>query len=86
MAFTMVFGEKFDEVSFIAAFKRACHGFDDGLPIHYPRARQQGQQRAVPPLPEGKAFEWFVANDRKENQYTLQDLQKDEGLRILNSR
>ncbi len=77
-AVEIAYGKEFDKVSFIAAFQRACQGFDDGLPIHYPRTEKA-------PNPNGESFKWFVANEKKENQYVLQDLQKDEGLPILYS-
>ncbi|HMX26912.1 MAG TPA: TIGR03986 family CRISPR-associated RAMP protein [Blastocatellia bacterium] len=82
----------FDRVSFIAAFKRAASGFADGKPIHYPRAKQPGQvnNSTIPPHPEGKAFEWFVANERTGRQggpkLGLPDLVTDEGLPILETR
>lgn len=81
-----------NRVSFIAAFKRYAQGFEDGKPVHYPRALQQGQRRdlTVPPHPEGKAFEWFVANERTGRQggpkLALSDLADDDGLPILETR
>ena len=81
-----------NRVSFIAAFNHGARGFDDGKPLHYPRALQQGQERngTIPPHPEGKAFEWFVANERTGNQggpkLALPDLENDEGLPILETR
>lgn len=79
----------FSRVPFIAAFNRAAKGFDDGKPSHYPRALQQGQRRSstIPPHPDGKAFEWFVANERTSRQagpkLALPDLLDDDGLPIL---
>ena len=79
----------FNRVSFIAAFKRASRGFEDGKPIHYPRALQAGQRRnsTIPPHPEGKAFEWFVANERTGRdggpKLALPDLENEKGLPIL---
>jgi CRISPR-associated protein (TIGR03986 family) len=79
----------FDQVSFIAAFKRCAEGFKDRKPIHYPRAKQKGQQpnSTIPPHPEGKAFEWFVANERPGKsggpKLPLPDLANDGGLPIL---
>lgn len=80
-------------VSFIAAFKRCAKGFEDGKPTHYPRALQSGQRldSPIPPHPEGKAFEWFVANEREERRQpkfavALPDLASDEGLPILETR
>ncbi|MDQ3257091.1 MAG: hypothetical protein M3R15_24900, partial [Acidobacteriota bacterium] len=58
----------FREIPFIAAFLRAAEGFTDGLPIHYPRAREKGQSGHPPPSPEGESFKWFVANARTTNQ------------------
>lgn len=82
----------FNKVGFIAAFRRSARGFMDGKPLHYPRALQDGQLRnsTIPPHPEGKAFEWFVANERTGKQggpkLALPDLESDEGLPILESR
>jgi CRISPR-associated protein (TIGR03986 family) len=79
----------FDQVSFIAAFKRCAEGFKDRKPIHYPRAKQKEQQpnSTIPPHPEGKAFEWFVANERTGKfggpKLPLPDLANDGGLPIL---
>lgn len=73
----------FLEISFIAAFLKACTGFDDGLPTHYPRVRQVPGS-AVPPHPEGKVYEWFVANDAKQGpKRCLPHLADDAGLPFL---
>jgi CRISPR-associated protein (TIGR03986 family) len=65
----------FGDVPFIRAFMQAAKGFADGLPIHYPRLQ-------AAPHPDGKSFEWFVANDRKGGpKLALSELQKpDPGL------
>jgi hypothetical protein len=66
-------------VPFIAAFLTAARGFRDGLPIHYPR-------KSAAPDPEGKNYEWFVANDRTGkdapagNHLALGPLAADPGL------
>jgi CRISPR-associated protein (TIGR03986 family) len=80
----------FEGVSFITAFKRCAFGFNK--PVHYPRALQPGQNQnsTIPPHPEGKAFEWFVANERTGRQggpkLALSDLADDDGLPILEAR
>jgi len=80
----------FESVSFIAAFRRCAKGFVK--PVHYPRALQLGQRRdsTIPPHPEGKAFEWFVANERTGRQggpkLALPDLVEDDGLPVLEAR
>jgi len=79
------------QVKFVEAFNRAAQGFTDGLPIHYPRAKQpkQQDQTAIPPHSEGKAFEWFVSNESSTRFGTpkigvaLPDLVNDQGLPIL---
>jgi CRISPR-associated protein (TIGR03986 family) len=68
----------FEEVPFIAAFLRACRGFDDRLPIHYPRVTPA-------PDPEGENYRWFVENER-QGRYALPDLVKDKGLPLLEAR
>lgn len=67
------------DVPFIEAFVQAACGFDDGLPVHYPRNSQA-------PDPEGKNFEWFMENERtgrdapSGNQLALDNLAGDRGL------
>jgi len=68
-------GQGFNEVPFIAAFLVACKGFDDDLPIHYPRTLHDG--------PGDESFKWFVANEREGARYTLPDLVSDTGLPLL---
>lgn len=50
----------FDQVAFIKAFTQGAQGFNDNGAIHYPRIEQA-------PHPEGKAFEWFVKNEKTAN-------------------
>lgn len=63
----------FENVPFIRAFKVACTGHSDGLPVHYPRTTSA-------PNPDGKSFKWFVANERSGARHTLADLVDDPGL------
>ncbi len=69
----------FTAVPFIAAFLTAARGFPDDLPVHYPRP-------SPAPDPEGRNYEWFVANDRTGrdappgNQVALGPLADDTGL------
>jgi CRISPR-associated protein (TIGR03986 family) len=74
----------FEQVPFIAAFLRTAAGFDDGLPVHYPRTYQVRD-------PDGKNYEWFVQNEKgrknKKGQQTemgrklaLPDIATDKGL------
>jgi CRISPR-associated protein (TIGR03986 family) len=71
-----VYGEPFEQVSFIAAFLQAAKGFDK--PIHYPRTTKQ-------PNPDGKSYEWFVENERLPQPYSLDYIVEDRGLPILES-
>lgn len=82
---------QFEQISFITAFTRCAKGFTK--PIHYPRALQEGQRHdsTIPPHPEGKAFEWFVTNERIVRDkpivgIALPNLVDDEGLPILETR
>jgi CRISPR-associated protein (TIGR03986 family) len=70
-------GEKgrFETVPFIAAFLRACRGFEDKFPIHYPRV-------SPAPDPAGENYRWFVQNERGQ-KYALPDLVEDTGLPLL---
>jgi CRISPR-associated protein (TIGR03986 family) len=77
----------FEDVPFIKAFCRAAKGYEDGLPIHYPRIRERGYRDYPPPKPDGESFQWFVENNRSsERSYALRDIaydQDDPGLPIL---
>src|SRR5262249_20363141 len=57
-------GAPFEQVPSRAPFRRGPTVLAAGCPPHSPRARQEGQEFAAPPHPEGQAYEWFVANDR----------------------
>jgi hypothetical protein len=74
---------RFEDIPFIKAFLVACRGFDNGLPIHYPRATDNGQPG--PPSLEGESFKWFVANERETRPFALQDLWHDPELPTLPS-
>jgi CRISPR-associated protein (TIGR03986 family) len=76
-------GRGFEGIPLIAAFLRACWGHADAHPVHYPRARQKQRRQSqgyLPPHPEGKAYEWFVANQRGDGD-ALPELTRDDGLR-----
>jgi len=82
-AIKRVYGQNkaFEEVPFIRAFLRMAKGFDDSLPVHYPRSQRE-------PNPEGLAYEWFVENERVQqgriqHGYALPNLSEDTGLPIL---
>jgi CRISPR-associated protein (TIGR03986 family) len=65
----------------IESFLRACEGFSDNKPTHYPRKSKNLTA-------DTKSFEWFVENNRIDrgtvkNGYVLQDLADDEGLPYL---
>jgi CRISPR-associated protein (TIGR03986 family) len=94
----VVYGDgNFEQAPFIKAFRACAKGFNK--PIHYPRARWKinppGQPNEwisesvpVPPHPEGKSFQWFVANEqiregRVRQGLALQDLADDQGLPYL---
>ena len=74
----------FEQIPFIKAFLRACTGFDDHLPIHYPRTTESGQPG--PPNPKGESFKWFVANEKSAARCALHDLATDNGLPTLKDR
>lgn len=71
----------FEQVFFIEAFLRTCRGFDDNLPVHYPRVTQDG--RPGSPNPAGESFKWFVANEKQGARYSLRNLGDDDGLPTL---
>ena len=58
----------------LESFVSACRGFDDKLPVHYPRIQEE-------PKDEGKSFEWFVDNN-KGRRLALPNLAKEIGLPI----
>ena len=69
-------GTAYTDVPFIKAFLRAARGFDDGLPIHYPRASRA-------PDPAGKNYEWFVENEKlhlPNRGHALANVAEDERL------
>ncbi len=74
----------FDHVPFIRAFLRACRGYEDNLPVRYPRATENGQPG--PPSPDGESFKWFVANEQDGERFALSDLAGDRGLPTLQER
>jgi len=70
-------GNNFDTVSFIAAFARNTQGFNDNLPIHYPRTTSS-------PNLNGEGFDWFTQNEKTGKnggkKLSLPDLVNDRGL------
>ena len=58
----------FDEIRFIKAFKRACTGPDDLLPVAYPWAVDHNNHRM-----DGN-FAWFVENERDNRRLALPPL------------
>ena len=73
------YGQPFEAVPHIVAFLRAAKGFEDRIPTHYPRLDKE-------PDPEGRNYEWFVANERETDRgqrrpgHSLADLAADPGL------
>lgn len=49
--------QRFDDLRFICGFLQVSSGPQKDAPIHYPRRDRK-------PNPEGKNFEWFVANEK----------------------
>jgi len=66
------YNSAFEKVPFIAAFYRCTQGFEDDLPIHYPRVSQRID-------PEGKNYEWFTHNEAGET-WSLPGLATGESL------
>ena len=62
----------FEQLPFISDFLQILKGPVDDAPIHYPRCTQR-------PDPEGKNFEWFVANDRGKKR-SLPEVREKKGL------
>lgn len=73
-------GEIFETIPFISSFLFACQGFNDDLPIHYPRVTDDGLPG--PPRPDGESFKWFEANDKGPG-YALGNLAEDKGFPTL---
>lgn len=57
------FNKPFGDVPSISAFVAIGVGNPD-YPVHYPRTRRNGDPNSTPPHPDGKSYEWFVANER----------------------
>ncbi len=75
-AIAALYGRPFAELPFIKGFLVAASGYPAILadewsdkttdrPVHYPRPPQNGSARHPPPNPEGKQYEWFVANEKR---------------------
>jgi CRISPR-associated protein (TIGR03986 family) len=65
------------------SFLRACEGFTDNKPIHYPRKTRILNQ-------DTKSYEWFVENNKVQrgqviHGYVLPDLATDKGLPYFDS-
>ncbi len=73
--------EKFKSLDFIAGFLRVLKGPGDNAPIHYPRL-EYPNRGDYKPNPEGKNFEWFVANDdnRGGKKLALPAVTEEKGL------
>lgn len=54
-----VVDQKFKDIPFICAFLNAAKG--GNRPVHYPRS-------TISPSPDGKNYEWFVANEKGEKR------------------
>lgn len=75
---------QFEQIDFIKAFCISAKGFDDNLPIHYPRIKASANSNEpVPPHQEGEGFKWFVENNKNGNQISLPSLLNDLGLPYL---
>jgi CRISPR-associated protein (TIGR03986 family) len=93
LAMSRVYGKgkdkKFEEIPLIKAFGQSAQGFNGGKPIHYPRAKAPNHPGPLPPHPEGKSYEWFVANERTGRDAdanageSLPSLWDERGLQIL---
>ena len=70
---------EFTQIEFIKAFCISAKGYEDNLPIHYPRTGNRNGE-PIPPHQEGKGFEWFVKNNRSRNPVSLPSLTDDAGL------
>ena len=64
--------QRFEELSFIGEFLQILRGPVGDAPIHYPRPNPK-------PDPEGKNFEWFVANE-KQSKRSLPKVTDKNGL------
>ena len=71
-AVSSAYESSFDKVSFVAAFCRCAKGFEDGLPVHYPRLNHQIDA-------EGKNYEWFTNNEAGEG-FSLPSLVQGDSL------
>jgi CRISPR-associated protein (TIGR03986 family) len=72
------FNNNFERVSFIEAFCLAVQGFNDNLPIHYPRITKEIN-------PNNEGFDWFSKNENSAKEgggkkLALPSLIKDKGL------
>jgi len=73
----------FDQVSFIIALRKALQGYDDDLPVHYPRP--QAKPTSTDPRAKDKIYHWFGNNEQGMQgsggrQHALPALQESGGL------
>jgi CRISPR-associated protein (TIGR03986 family) len=75
------YGADFEQVPFIRDFLTAAAGFNDRLPIHYPRVRENDGAEPIPPSRRGENFKWFQENDDQRGpRLALRNLADDRGL------
>ena len=75
---------QFEQVNFIKAFCISTKGFEDDLPIHYPRIKETANTiEPLPPNPKGEGFSWFERNNDPGNLISLPSLIDDRGLPYL---
>lgn len=70
-AMEQAYGKPFDALENIQDLRALLADSQPDLPIHYPRSSPE-------PDPEGKNFEWFVGNNRKEGPGYLLPLAPDD--------
>ncbi len=61
-------GQKFEQSPLIQAFCQATQGFQDNLPIHYPRLTPEKRKNQIEDSPKNQIedspiFDWFVKNE-----------------------
>ncbi|MEO0790178.1 MAG: TIGR03986 family CRISPR-associated RAMP protein [Bacteroidota bacterium] len=81
--------QSFEEISFIKSFLRMSEGFDDQLPIHYPRTSDYHPSKQANEATREEGFTWFGKNLQRGNprngtpvgrKLALPLLSEDQGL------
>jgi len=86
-AMAQTYGRPFDELENVRDLRAMLTRERRGRPlIHYPRPPSDEAKWSDAPLPDGRNYEWFVGNKRRQrrgNHYVLPPAEDDKGLPLI---